>query len=403
LNVRAAPPSTRLAIQILRETPTDARWARLLSTHDATLIDAGATGERTVARLRLVFTAIITLIPLQSVIQSPGLRENYIGLGVALFALTVAAVMFIAVWRGFYRTWLSVATSVFDVSMVSVVLGTFVVVGLPEIAVNSRVVYEVYLLALASTCLRYDPRAPVIAGTVAVVQYAIIVLLAHSQWDPGNAQYAAYGYGTFSWGDQAARIIVLGTAAALSRATLARAERLRLLSTHDALTGLLNRNVLEERIGEEVIRARRYKRPLSIAILDLDFFKGFNDAYGHAAGDTALRAFSQALRRAVRRTDILARFGGEEFVIVLPETAAADAAGKLEQIRRDVEAMELPAPRGALGRLTLSAGVAELSAENDEALEILQRADELLLEAKRSGRNRVMTERGVTPRGAADA
>ena len=354
------------------------------------------------ARLRLVFTSIITLIPLQSVIQNPRLRENYIGLGVALFAVAVAAIMFVAVWRGFYRTWLSLATSVFDVSLVSLILATFVAVGLPEIAVNSRVVYEIYLLALASTCLWYDPRAPVIAGGVAVVQYAIIVIVAHARWDPNDAQYANYGYGTFSWGDQAARLLVLATAAALSRATLARAERLRLLSTHDALTGLLNRNVLEERIGEEVIRARRYKRPLSIAILDLDFFKAFNDSYGHASGDTALRAFSHALRRAVRRTDILARFGGEEFVIVLPETAATDAAGKLEQIRRDVEAMELPAPRGAVGRLTMSAGVAELSAENDEALEILQRADELLLEAKRSGRNRVMTENGVMPRGAAD-
>jgi diguanylate cyclase (GGDEF)-like protein len=170
---------------------------------------------------------------------------------------------------------------------------------------------------------------------------------------------------------------------------------------HDPLTGLLNRNVLEERVREEVMRARRYHRPLAVAMIDLDLFKRFNDAFGHAAGDVALRAFSRTLRDAVRRTDIVARFGGEEFVVVLPETPGPDAAIKLEQIRFDLEAMELQVPGSADGRMTLSAGVATFDPEQDAALEILQRADDLLLAAKRAGRNCVMSEAGRAPQAGA--
>jgi diguanylate cyclase (GGDEF)-like protein len=386
----------------LRDNPTGERWERLLSPHDATLIDAGAAGERTVARVRLAVTATITLIPVASVIQHPAQRQNYVDLAVGLFALSVAVTVLAAVWRGFYREWLGIATSILDVSMVSLVLVAFIATGQPEIAVNSRVVYDIYLLALAGTCLRYDPRAPIVAGAAAVLQYGLIVTVVYANWDLGDPRYLASGFGTFSPGAQMARIILLGTAAGLSWAIIGRAERLRLLSTHDALTGLLNRNVLEERIGEEVIRARRYQRPLAIAMLDLDFFKGFNDTHGHNAGDNALRAFSRELRRGMRRTDIVARFGGEEFVIVLPETTAEDAAVKLEQVRRGVEGMVLEVPRGASAHITLSAGIAELSVENDEAFEILQRADELLLEAKKAGRNRVMGEKGLVARGAGD-
>jgi diguanylate cyclase (GGDEF)-like protein len=377
------------------------RWEPHLSPRDAVLIDAGATGERTVALARMIFTAILAAIPVQSIVANPGLPENYIGLAWAAISFTVAVAVYVVVRRGFYRPWLSIATSTFDVTGVSAMLATFIVIGLPQIAVNSRLVYEIYLIALAGTCLRYDRRAPVIAGAVAVVQYAGIVVYVRDHWNINDPRFLAYGYGTFSWADQMGRLIIIAVSAAVSWSILRRAERLRTLSTHDPLTGLLNRNVLEDRIREEVIRARRYERPLSIAMVDLDFFKTFNDEFGHAAGDRALRAFSNALRNAVRRTDIVARFGGEEFVVVLPETAGPDAALKVEQIRREVEALSVDVTRGHIGHLTMSAGVASLSPESDEALEILHRADALLLAAKREGRNCVVAESGPVSRTSA--
>ncbi len=380
------------------ETPTGARWERLLSARDASLIDAGAAGERTVAQARLVLMAVLATIPIRSMIDRPGLPENWVSVIVVAVSVAVAIGVLWALGQGFYRPWIGVATSVYDVTGVSAILASFVAIDRPQIAVNSHVIFEIYLLALTATCLRYDRRTPLIAGAVAVVEYAAIVLFVHTHYDLTSARYR--GFGAFSTGDQIGRLIILVVAAALSWAILRRAERLRQLSTHDPLTGLLNRNVLEERVREEVIRARRHSRSLAVAMVDLDMFKRFNDAYGHAAGDLVLRAFSRTLREAVRRTDIVARFGGEEFVVVLPETPALDAGAKLDQIRRAMEALQIQAPGSPGARVTLSAGVVSFDPERDHGLKILERADDLLMAAKRAGRNCVMSEFGIVPAGA---
>lgn len=380
------------------ETPTGARWERLLSARDASLIDAGAAGERTVAQARLVLMAVLATIPVRAMIERPGESENWVSFAVVAISFAVAIGVLWVLARGYYRPWIGLATSVYDVTSVSAILAAFVAIGRPQIAVNSHVIFEIYLLALTATCLRYDRRTPLVAGAVAVVEYAAVVFFVRANYDLTSPLYR--GFGQFSLGDQIGRLVILVVASALSWAILRRAERLRQLSTHDPLTGLLNRNVLEERVREEVIRARRYGRSLAVAMVDLDLFKRFNDAYGHAAGDLVLRAFSRTLREAVRRTDIVARFGGEEFVVVLPETPALDAGAKLDQIRRAMEALEIQAPGSPDGRVTLSAGVASFDPERDHGVEILERADDLLMAAKRAGRNCVMSEFGIVPAGA---
>ncbi|MDE3129049.1 MAG: GGDEF domain-containing protein, partial [Gemmatimonadota bacterium] len=324
------------------ETPTGARWERLLSARDASLIDAGAAGERTVAQARLVLTAVLATIPIQAVVERPGSPENWMGFAAVGVFFAFAVTVLWALGHGLYRPWFAVATSVYDVTSVTAILLVFVVMGRPQIAVNSRVIFEIYLLAISATCLRYDGRTPLVAGAVAVAEYAAIVFFVRANYDLASPEYR--GFGQFSWGDQVGRLIILSVAALLAWAILQRAERLRQLSTHDPLTGLLNRNVLEERVREEVIRARRHSRSLAVAMVDLDLFKRFNDAYGHAAGDLVLRTFSRTLREAVRRTDIVARFGGEEFVVVMPETPVIDAGAKLDQIRRAMEELQIQAP-----------------------------------------------------------
>lgn len=174
-------------------------------------------------------------------------------------------------------------------------------------------------------------------------------------------------------------------------------EELRALSTTDELTGLPNRRLLARRLDHEIDRARRTQKPISLLAIDIDMFKHLNDTCGHPTGDAALRGVAEGLLHAVRRVDTVARVGGEEFVVLLPETDLAEARRVAEKLRNHIE--ETPLPGGQTqpgGRLTISIGVSGLRTDEDGAT-ALARADEALYSAKRRGRNRVVVfDEGVT-------
>ena len=162
-------------------------------------------------------------------------------------------------------------------------------------------------------------------------------------------------------------------------------RELRELASTDSLTGLLNRRTLMELLRIEVSRARRKGTPLSIAVVDLDDFKHINDTYGHVVGDKALIELTKVMRRNLRATDLIGRFGGEEFIIVMPETDLKTALKVMERIRRAVEETFFE----PVGSISVSVGVAEL--KGDEEIEsFIRRADEALYRAKREGKNRVV-------------
>ncbi|MGC8763613.1 MAG: response regulator [Acidobacteriota bacterium] len=170
----------------------------------------------------------------------------------------------------------------------------------------------------------------------------------------------------------------------------ARAQRARLLTSflvRDGLTGLLNHTRLKEQLQLEVSRAQRTGSPLSFAMLDIDRFKEVNDGFGHPTGDRVLRSLAFLLKQRLRRTDLLGRYGGDEFAVVFPDTRWEDAARKLEEIRKDFGEVPHPSPAGPF-RVTLSAGVAELGPEGDAA-SLSAAADRALYAAKERGRNRV--------------
>lgn len=162
------------------------------------------------------------------------------------------------------------------------------------------------------------------------------------------------------------------------------------MSITDGLTGLFNARYFYDRLETEISRARRYGRPLTLFMLDIDYFKAFNDNFGHLTGDEALRRLAGILKESIREPDTAARYGGEEFCIILPETDAAHAALLAERIRKEVEAARIEVgPDKAPESLTVSVGCASLEEDVESPEDLVRRADRALYQAKQLGRNRV--------------
>jgi diguanylate cyclase (GGDEF)-like protein len=173
-------------------------------------------------------------------------------------------------------------------------------------------------------------------------------------------------------------------------------QQLQAAARIDAKTGLLNAGAWQQEAERELSRATRHRRPLAVIIADLDHFKRVNDAYGHLTGDRVLAATATALRAAVRRYDSLGRFGGEEFVVLLPDTDPTEAHRVAERLRSQVAAAAVSVEDSAMVQVTVSVGVAMLGANGTALTELLAAADLALYRAKSAGRNRVTFAPGAT-------
>ena len=171
------------------------------------------------------------------------------------------------------------------------------------------------------------------------------------------------------------------------------------MSRQDGLTELANRRCLDAYLSDEMARARRSKKELAFALCDLDFFKAYNDHYGHPAGDECLKQVAQALRSVCRRpADLAARYGGEEFALVLPETGLAGAAQVAERVRAAVAKLTIRHEHSSVApHLTMSVGVASLVPGRDIRIErLVAMADQAMYQAKKLGRNRVVAVQAET-------
>ncbi|RZS58281.1 GGDEF domain-containing protein [Sphaerotilus mobilis] len=171
--------------------------------------------------------------------------------------------------------------------------------------------------------------------------------------------------------------------------------KLRDASVRDPLTGLFNRRYLDATLRRELHRAHREGRPLSLMVVDADHFKRVNDHYGHAGGDEVLRQIARVLQDSHRSEDVVCRFGGEEFVVVLPGSDLTFAAERAESLRRMVESLAIPTD-GGFAHITISIGVTA-TWPGDDADKLFKRADAAVYEAKRSGRNRVVVFSAAAP------
>jgi diguanylate cyclase (GGDEF)-like protein len=179
----------------------------------------------------------------------------------------------------------------------------------------------------------------------------------------------------------------------LQKELLATNKRLEQLSITDGLTKLHNHRYFQDELSRAFEESARYERPLSLAMIDIDFFKKINDTYGHAVGDEVLHAVAQLYESSARSTDLVARYGGEEFAVMMPETEIDDAVTFAEKIRSLVESTPIETQAGPI-RATVSLGVATVPRPSiHSAKELIIAADKALYRAKRGGRNQVQSDK----------
>jgi diguanylate cyclase (GGDEF)-like protein len=199
----------------------------------------------------------------------------------------------------------------------------------------------------------------------------------------------------FDAAERRAHLAAVGRQLGIALDNAVRYARATEMSYQDTLTGLFNRRYLEEALETEVRRAERYALPLSLLMVDIDYFKAYNDAHGHSRGDEVLRIVAQRLREQTRAADIVTRYGGEEFALILPMTAKPRARLVAEKLRAAVADLAIEAPADApASALTISAGVASYPEDGGTASTLLHAADAALYDAKAHGRNRVEVAAG---------
>jgi diguanylate cyclase (GGDEF)-like protein len=375
--------------------PEPTFWRRVWSPPEPEISTAGFGGELLVAGARLLIVVVLLYFPLRELLQRRGEYDPLALLTTATIGLGLALVLYSATSRRVGRAWIGFVSSVLDVSLVSAILAIFLVLGRPLEATNNLVIFPIYFLAIAATSLRYDARMSILAGSLALVEYLGLNLYAAWRWNLAAEAAANHAFGDFSWLSQIWRLVQIVGATLIAATIVVRARELRLLSTRDRFTGLLNRAVFNEQLEREVAFGRREDARFAIAMLDIDHFKKFNDTYGHAGGDEALRTVADTLRSSCRSTDVVARYGGEEFALILPGVMSGRATDLLERFRRiiAVKAIRL-AGRAQPASVTVSIGVAIWPDDGETPVALLRCADQRLYQAKNEGRDRVV---GPTP------
>ena len=176
-------------------------------------------------------------------------------------------------------------------------------------------------------------------------------------------------------------------------------ETLVRLAAKDGLTGLYNHAYIKERLKQEIYRCQRYQHPLSLLMIDIDDFKSLNDNYGHVVGDRVLKALSMLLHELVRPSDIIGRYGGEEFLVILPQTNSENSLAVAERIRENIESnkFEVHPSKNKISKVTVSIGLCAYPDHGKTSEDLIAFADESLYAAKKEGKNRVTIFHAITP------
>lgn len=238
-------------------------------------------------------------------------------------------------------------------------------------------------------CRHIDPLPTTSTMCVPLIAQNEIFGVLHLQLNPDTPE-REMSLGQRSWEAKQHLALALAEQVALALANVRLREKLHHQAIHDVLTGLFNRRYLNEMLERELHRSVRSGEPVGVVLLDIDHFKQFNDTYGHDGGDALLAAVGAFLQAQVRGADIACRYGGEEFILVLPGASLEDTRRRAEQVRQRVERLQVQHKGRHLGSITVSLGVAAVPTHGVTAEAVIKAADIALYQAKAAGRNRVM-------------
>jgi len=363
------------------------RWHDFILPPDPALVATGEGGVRSVAFTRLWFIGVAALAPVAGFLvqgweTALEIRLASLGLAVAfIYSLLVYLVLKRRNWRP-SRTEAYV-TATFDLTLIT---GTLLLLGFvadPERVIHSEAVWAAYLLIIMTSALRLDIRICFYMGVMAIAQYLAMVAI----FDVAMRE-AMVGYDRLI---QFARVTLMMAATALAVGIVNRSRSLMRVSGFDSLTGLANRRYFNERLAGEAARARQGGRSLSLVLFDLDYFKRVNDRFGHEVGDQVLLQITDLMRRQKRDQDFLARWGGEELAMILPDTDLESAARVARRLADAVRECAFQTPKGPV-KVTASAGLAELGRDCERVEELFARADARVMRAKSSGRDQIVSQ-----------
>jgi diguanylate cyclase (GGDEF)-like protein len=342
------------------------------------LVRARASGERVVATVRFAVAVLFGIVGTAS-------APHAFIFGLSLAAVVYAGAILWLSWKVPHPS-LSWITTTLDTTVITLALSVFVIYGEPLKTLTNKLYFEAYFFVLANSVLRYDWRLVAFTLLVVLAEFLGLSAFISVHWDVSRLEPAPDSFSGIFF---ALRVLLLAATGMSSVIVATWALHLRLLIGTDQLTGLPQRRPFLERIEEELGRADGTRASLSLALIDVDDFKKFNDRYGHVAGDGALRALAGVLQKSVRTTDLVARFGGEEFVVAFPRATVDQALRRTEDLRIRLAATALPGTPEPVS-LTVSIGVASWPADGSTFDAIFATADQRLYEAKENGKNQVV-------------
>jgi diguanylate cyclase (GGDEF)-like protein len=361
------------------------RWWTSLMLEDEVL--EPVSDRRTPLRMVLPALAPVMAIGAVLVLREPDNLVAILSVGAGGVAIAFAALMSLVERRLERPFWLQIGTVAFFAALISMLMLVFLTLEHPRQHAH-WIVFFLYFLLIGSVGLSDDPRQPICAGLLCIAGYLAVLPVVAYAARSGSSPMAARVAPELEWVANAARVALLAAATVLGAASANRGRAVRRLSLRDGLTGLLNRHAFDRCLERMACRAERRGTPMTIAMIDIDYFKRLNDTHGHAAGDAVLRWVGSWLRYSFRSSDVVARYGGEEFVVAFLDTDAEHLTDRLEALRRGIQQSSLRDPDGGSEiRITVSIGIARMPADGDQVREVLCCADERLYQAKAAGRD----------------